>query len=137
MVFMEVPKASPLSQEGSELEFAAVSKAQGSTSCYQFLAESHAGTEDTGGTVCSPSSFLSHSQLFFHSHLSFLSFRKRWSESNYRVLQENAHKEAYINISQHEAPPSPGTLLVACPRLCPRSRGCGEQFLPSLSVAAF
>lgn len=91
MVFTEVPKASPVSQEGSELEFAAVSKAQGSTSCYQSLAESHAGTEDTGGTVCdtsgstgcSPSSFLSHSQLFFHSHLFFLSFRKRWSESNY------------------------------------------------------
>lgn len=115
MVFMEVPKASPVLQEGSVLEFTAVSKAQGSTLCYQFLSESHAGTEDTQGIICSPSSFLSHSQLFFHSHLSFLSFRKRWSESNYRVLQKKAHKEAYINISLHEAPLSPSTLLVACP----------------------
>lgn len=87
---MEV-KASPVWQEGSELGFAGVSKAQRSTSCYRFLGESHVGTEDTEGTVCdtsgstgcSPSLFLFHSQLFSHSHLSFLSFRKRWSESNH------------------------------------------------------
>lgn len=49
-------------------------KHRGSTSCYQFLTESPAGTEGTGGTVCdtsrttvccSPSSFLSRSQLIF------------------------------------------------------------------------
>lgn len=88
MVFIKVLK---VSQEGSELAIVAVPEAQGSTSCHQLPAESHAGTDDTGGTVCdmsgstrcSPRSFRSHSQLFFRSHLSFLSFRGWWNESNY------------------------------------------------------
>lgn len=70
MVFIKVLK---VSQEGSELAIVAVPEAQGSTSCHQLPAESHAGTDDTGGTVCDMSgstrcssrSFLSHSHSYF------------------------------------------------------------------------
>ena len=74
---------------------------------------------------------------FFTATRTFCPLEKGGVSPINRVLQKNAPKEAYINISPHEVPPRPGTLLMACPRLCPRSTERGEQFLPSLSVAAF